>query len=168
MMKLKLQSFGLTHLKRPWCWERLKAGEEGDDRGWDGWMASLTWWTWVWVNSGSWWWTGRPGVLQSMGSQRIGHNWATEPNWTVLGLVAVRAFSRCSEQGLTTLPAEHRLSSCVAWALLLVGFSGTRIELESPALTGGFFTTEPPGKPSCRYFWKLFLSLALTQARTAD
>ena len=64
----------LTHLKRPWCWERLKAGE-GDNRGWDGWMASLTQWTWVWVNSRSWWWTGRPGVLQSMGSQRVGHDW---------------------------------------------------------------------------------------------
>ena len=51
----------LTHLKRPWCWERLRAGGEGDDRGWDGWMASLTQWTWVWVNSGSWWGTGRPG-----------------------------------------------------------------------------------------------------------
>ena len=68
----------LTHLKRPWCWERLKAGGEGDDRGWDGWMASLTQWTWVWVNSGSWWWTGRPGMLQSMGLQRVGHDWATE------------------------------------------------------------------------------------------
>ena len=70
----------LTHLKRPWCWERLRAGEE-DDRGCDGWMASPTWWTWVWVNSGSWWWTGRPGVLWFMGSQRVGHNWATELNW---------------------------------------------------------------------------------------
>ena len=57
-----------THWKRPRCWERLKkAGGEGDDRGWDGWMASRTKWTWVWVNSRSWWWTGRPGVLQSMG-----------------------------------------------------------------------------------------------------
>ena len=56
-----------TLLKRPWCWERLKAREEGDNRGWDGWMASLTQWTWVWVNSGRWWWTGRPGMLQSMG-----------------------------------------------------------------------------------------------------
>ena len=56
-------------LKRLWCWERPKAGGEGDDRGWDGWMASLTQWTWVWANSGSWWWAGRPGVLQSMGSQ---------------------------------------------------------------------------------------------------
>ena len=71
----------LTHLKRPWCWERLKVGGEGDERGWDGWMASLTQWTWVWVNSQSWWWTGRPGMLQSMGLQRVGHNWATELNW---------------------------------------------------------------------------------------
>ena len=70
----------LTHLKRPWCWERLKAGGEGDNTGWDGWMASLTQWTCVWVNSGSWWWTGRPGVLQFMGSQRVGHDWATELN----------------------------------------------------------------------------------------
>ena len=67
--------------KRPWCWERLKVGE-GDNRGWDGWIASPTQWTWVWVNSGSWWWTGRPGVLQSMESQRIRHDWATKLNWT--------------------------------------------------------------------------------------
>ena len=60
----------LTHLKRPWCWERLKAGGEADDRGWGGWMASLTQWTWIWVNSRSWWWTGKPGMLQSMGSQK--------------------------------------------------------------------------------------------------
>ena len=62
--------------------EGLGAGGGGDDRGWDGWMASPTQWTWVWVNSGSWWWTGRPGVLQFMGSQRVGHDWATELNWT--------------------------------------------------------------------------------------
>ena len=71
----------LTHLTRSWCWERLKAGGEGDDRGWDGWMASPTQWTWVWVDSRSWWWTGRPGMLQSMRSQRVRHNWATELNW---------------------------------------------------------------------------------------
>ena len=70
----------LTHLRRPWCWERLKEGE-GGDRGWAGWMASTTQWTWVWVKSGSWWWTGRPGMLQSMGSQRVGHHWATELKW---------------------------------------------------------------------------------------
>ena len=72
----------LTYWKRPWWWERLKAGGEGDERGWAGWMASLTQWTWVWVNSGCWWWTGMPGMLQSMGLQRAGHDWATELNWT--------------------------------------------------------------------------------------
>ena len=87
MLKLKCQYLGhlieeLTHWKRPWCWERLKVGGQGDDRGWDGWMASPTQCTWVWVNSRSWWWTGRPGVLQSVGSQRVGHNWVTELNWT--------------------------------------------------------------------------------------
>ena len=70
----------LIHWKRLWCWERLKAGGEGDDRGWDGWMVSPTQWTWVWVDSGSWWWTGKPGVLQCMGLQRVGHNWATKLN----------------------------------------------------------------------------------------
>ena len=68
----------LTHCKRLWCWEGLGAGGEGDDQGWDGWMASLTRWMWVWVNSGSWWWTGRPGVLRFMGSQRVGHDWVAE------------------------------------------------------------------------------------------
>ena len=67
---------------KDWCWEGLGAGGEGDDRGWDGWMASLTRWTWVWVNYGSLWWTGRPGVLRFMGSQRAGHDWVTELNWT--------------------------------------------------------------------------------------
>ena len=71
----------LTPLKRPWCWKRLKAGErEGDDRRWDGWMASPIRWTWVWAGSGSWWWTGMPGMLQSMGLQRVGQDWATELN----------------------------------------------------------------------------------------
>ena len=85
MLNLKLQYFGhpmqckeLTHLKRPWCWERLKAGE-GEDRGWDGWMASPIQWTWVWVNSGSWLWTGKPGVLQAIESQ----NQKLLNDWTV-------------------------------------------------------------------------------------
>ena len=85
-LKLKLNTLAtwckeLTHWKRLWCWERLKA-EEGDDRGQDGWMASPTWWTWVWASSGSWWWTGKPGVLQSMGPQRVRHNWTTELKWS--------------------------------------------------------------------------------------
>ena len=68
----------LTHWKRPWCWERLRAGGEGDNRGWDVWMASLIQWTRAWINSGRWWMTGKPGMLQSMGSQRVGHNLATQ------------------------------------------------------------------------------------------
>ena len=76
----------LTHWKRPWCWERLKAGGEGANRGLNSWMASLTQWTWEWANSSSWWGTGKPGVLQSMESQRVRHYWATEVNWeTELG-----------------------------------------------------------------------------------
>ena len=71
----------LTHWKRLWCWEGLGVGGKGDDRGWDGWMASVTRWTWIWVNSGSWWWRGRPDVLQFMGSQRVGHDWVTDLNW---------------------------------------------------------------------------------------
>ena len=63
-------------LERPWCWKRLKAGGRGDDRGWDGWMASPTRWTWVWVSSRRWWWTGKPGMVQSVGLQRVGHDWA--------------------------------------------------------------------------------------------
>ena len=86
MLKLKLQYFG--HLWC-WCWE-------GNDRGWDGWMASPTQWTWVWVNSGSWWWTGRPGVLWFMGSQRVEHDWATELNWTERIVGKMMAFQRHS------------------------------------------------------------------------
>ena len=71
----------LIHWKRPWCWERLKTGEEGDDRGCDVWMAPPTQRTWVWASSRSWWWTGRSGVLQFIGSQSVGHNWVTELNW---------------------------------------------------------------------------------------
>ena len=74
----------LTHWKRPCCWEGLGAGGEGDDRGWDGWMESPTRCTFVWVNSGSWWWTGRPGMLRLMGWQRVGHDWPTELNWIII------------------------------------------------------------------------------------
>ena len=84
----------LTHWKRPWCWEGLGARGEGDDRGWDGWIASPTQWTWVWVNSGSWWWTGRPGVLRFMGSQRVRHDWVTELNWTDVCNLNLRKINR--------------------------------------------------------------------------
>ena len=87
MLKLKLHTLAtwckeLTHWKGPWCWEGLGAGGEGDDRGWDVWMPSLTRWTWIWVNSGHSWWTARPGVLQFMGLQRVGHDWVTDLNCT--------------------------------------------------------------------------------------
>ena len=100
MLKLKLRTLAtsceeLTDWKRLWCWEGLGAGGEGDDGGWDGWMTSLTWWMWVWVNSGSWWWTGRPGVLWFMGSQRVGHDWATEmTDWS---------------RHLVALPSSHHI-----------------------------------------------------------
>ena len=88
MLKLKCQYFGhlmrrADFLKRPWCWERLRAGGEGDNRGWDGWIASPTQWTWLWVDSGSWWWTGRPGMVQFTGSQRVEHDWAAKLNWKI-------------------------------------------------------------------------------------
>ena len=72
-----------THWKRLWWWERLRAGGERDDRGWDGWMASLNQLTWIWASSGRYWWTGRPGVLRFIGSQRVRHDWVTKLNWIV-------------------------------------------------------------------------------------
>ena len=90
MPKLKLQYFGHLMQRTDSLEKTLMLGKiereeggEGDDRGWDGWMASLTQWTRVWVGSGSWWWTGKPCVLQSLGSQRVGHYWATELNWNI-------------------------------------------------------------------------------------
>ena len=114
MLKLKLQYFGLLlrrteSLEKTWCWERLKAGGEVDDRGGDGWMASPTWWTWVCVRSGCWWWTGKPNVLQSMGLQRVGHDWATELNW-----------SEISHLWLSYLNSSH----CLARVLLLLNYPG--------------------------------------------
>ena len=91
MLKLKLQYFGHPMWRTDSLEKTLILGKtEGKrrrgrgDRGWDGWMTSSTQWTWVWVNSGSWWWTGRPGVLRFVGSQRVGHDWETELNWTKL------------------------------------------------------------------------------------
>ena len=97
----------LTHWERPWCWERLRAGGKGSDRGWDGWMASPTQWTWVWVDSRSWWWTGRPGVLWFMGLQRVGYDWATGQNWTLSGVV---------------LPGKGTRHRNTQWAVSFPGF----------------------------------------------
>ena len=97
MLKLKLQYFEEPfYWKRTWCWERLKAGD-GDDRGRDGRMAWPTQWTWIWASSRSWWWIGKPGMLQSTGSQRVGHNWGL--NWTELNLPLSTL--------LTALPCHH-------------------------------------------------------------
>ena len=87
--QLQLNSVTRGHKSRGQC---LEVGGEGDDRGWDSWMASATQWTWAWVNSWNWWWTGRPCVLQSMGSQRVGHDWATELSWTFRGEVDIFQF----------------------------------------------------------------------------
>ena len=92
----------LTHWKRLWCWERLRAGGEAGDGRWDGWMASPTQWTWVWASSRSWGWTGRPGVLQLMGSQRVGHDWMTE-------LLTVRSTFNCLLVWDTPVRIAYRL-----------------------------------------------------------
>ena len=112
----------LTHLKRPWCWERLKAEGEGDDREWDGWMASPSQWTWVWVNSGSWWWTGRPGMLQSMGLQRFGHEWMTELNWFNRKLQhhQMELCDQCAHQLTPQLPLPPMDSPKNFWTILMV------------------------------------------------
>ena len=117
MLKLKLQYFGylmwrVTHWRRLWCWEGLGARGEGDDRGWDGWMASLTRWMWVWVHSGSWWWTGRPGALRFMGSQRVRHDWATELNWTDVTWICVQFFKSISQRSNTQ---THQSKSALDW-----------------------------------------------------
>ena len=108
----------LTHWKRLWCWEGLGAGGEGDDRGWDGWMAIPTRWTWVWVNSGSWWWTGGPGVLWFMGSQRVRHDWATELNWTEI------------HSQLLLSPEDSKLTLNTYLWEWLIGINKTKVSLE--------------------------------------
>ena len=97
----------LTHWKRFWRWEGLGAGGKGDDRGWDAWMASRTWWTWVGMNSGSWWWTGKPGMLRFMGSQRVWHDWETDLIWSDLKLL--------------TFWKKDRIKVCIRITLVLTG-----------------------------------------------
>ena len=131
----------LTHWKRLWCWEELGAGGEGDDRGWDGWMASLTRRMWVWVNSRSWWWTGRPGMLRFMGSQRVRHYWATELKWT---LVLV-----CPNHSrpiiITFSLLEHNIPSVVSFFFLLIPLIVLRLpqEWEQDFCKALVFSMEP-------------------------
>ena len=137
----------LTHWKKPWSWERLKAGGEGDDRGKDGWMASLTHRTWVWANSGGWWWTGRPGMLQSMESQRVGHGWATELNWSCLTHYCL--FDLITKLCLTLL-RPHELSP----ARLLCAWHppGKYIGVDCIFLLQGIFLTQ--GSNPCLLHWQ--------------
>ena len=116
MLKLKLQYSGhlmrrVDSLEKTWCWEGLRAWGEEDDRGWDGWMASRTRWMWVWVNSRIWWWTGRPGVLRFMGSQRVRHDRATELNWTE-GCLLQGLYAYTAELSKTLTNAFRNLEKC--------------------------------------------------------
>ena len=123
----------LTHWKRPWCWERLGAGGEGADSGWDGWMASLTRWTWVWASSGSWWQAGKPGVLQSMGSQRVGHDWAAELNYVRLQHHRRRKIGDASGQTLFTVSPffylEDLATSDTSGETIPLGFEDTTLSV---------------------------------------
>ena len=129
----------LIHLNRPWCWERLSAAGEGDDRGWHGWMASPPRWTWVWVNSRSWWWTEKPGMLQSMGvakSETWLSDWATT-TWKVL--VAQSCLTLCNPMSCSTLgfPVLHYLQE---FAQTHVHWLGDAIQLSHPPSSSSAFS----------------------------
>ena len=126
----------LTHWKKLWCWEGLRAGGEGDHRGWDGWMALLTRWMWVWMNSRSWWWTQRPGVLLYSRGRRVGHDWATELNWTENSWYKTEPFQSLSLY-LTIAPAyvpAASLSPHHSIRTLPFYFYTTSVHLECPFL----------------------------------
>ena len=132
----------LTHWKRPWCWERLRAGGEGDDRGWDGWMPSLIEWIWIWASSGSWWWTRKPGVLQSMGSQRVRHDWVPELSWDCLQWSEKSEESCCVAQG--TQPGVLRWPRELGWGRGSWGSSSGREHMHAY----GWFTLFVCQKPT--------------------
>ena len=122
----------LTHWKRPWCWERLRAGGEGDDRGKDSWMASPTQWAWVWASSRKWWLTRKTGVLQSMGSQRVWHlsNWTTMSGCPMV-IVYTRMTGPATHLSLASELFHHQTSSyrkcTVLGQLSIKGGRGGRI-----------------------------------------
>ena len=172
----------LTHLKRPWCWERLRAGGEGDDRRWDGWMASPTQWTWVWVNSGSWWWTGRPGAAV----HGVAKNWTRLSDWTeMMSLLASQfpIWPKISFQPFTSLGDKFCAQSCpslcdpmdysppgssvhgisqariLEWVAISFseGSSPPRDRPRASCIASRFFTAEPSGKPQDKLFILCFL-----------
>ena len=134
--------------KRPWCWGRLKTGGEGDDTGWDGSMTSPTQWTWVWASSRSWWWTGRPGVLQSMGLQRVGHDWVMEQERKSTWQYQVLSDSLIVYLiVIETLPGTHLFTN--AWALETPHVQGRSIScalLDWPCGDDPHPTSENPSK----------------------
>ena len=142
------------YLKRPWCWERLRAGGEGDDREWDGWMESLTRWTLVWVDSGSWWWTGRPGCCGSWG-RRVRHDWVTEMNWTEVSVSFQFLMQKKEEEErvlrwkmLKTIRRQHEWPSPLGFRQSPMNSKGSanhcvyQISLQG-RITGGAFTLMP-------------------------
>ena len=156
MLKLKPQYFGhlmqrADSFERHWCWERLRAGE-GDDRGWDGWVASPSQSTWVWVHSRSWWWTGRHGVLWFMGSQRVGHDWATEMNWTELNWTILQSnlVHGVLQARRIFYQLNHKWSPRI-WSQWFFPFPGNLpdpgIEPGFPALQADLLPTELSRKP---------------------
>ena len=163
----------LTHWKRPWCWEGLGAGGERDDRGWDGWMALPTQWTWVCVNSGSWWWTGRPGVLRFMRSQRVRHDWATELNWYLNPRESSGLLELISAQQCWGFPggSEGKVSACNAGdpgSIPGLGRSpgegnGNPLQysyLENPMDRGTWWVCVVHGSPRVGHNWATSLSLS--------
>jgi len=155
----------LTHCKSLWCWEGLGAGE-GDDRGWDGWMASLTRWTWVWVNSGSWWWTGRPGMLRFMRSQRVRQDWSTELNWTEWYFYCRSALNTVSKvpSTLSQIPINFPHPSYSFFLLILpqVTHEKQRINIQQQQLDNGrLSSTYPTGLTGrTRIIYNLVLMLS--------
>ena len=110
----------LTHWKRPWCWERLKAGGQGDNRGWDGWMASPTRWEWVCTSSSSWWRTAKPGMLQSMGLQRVRHDWVNELNWTdicsvLIFIITLQVSTNVKIHQIVEVWIDYICYACLLW-----------------------------------------------------
>ena len=112
LCQLDVKSFPMAPWKRPWCQERLEAGGEGDNRGWDGWKASLTQWIWVWANSGGWWRTEKSGTLQSLGSQRVRHDWAAEQQ-QASQLMSPRASLQPKHTKVQTCQTLSPQTSCV-------------------------------------------------------